>query len=247
MTQTPEQALVRSALYEVLSLAFLYPEKGGVRRLAEKADTLADEAARLDWVELEKPFRKATAVLNGLTDDGMVEDYVEVFGHGVSGDCPQYEGEYAQPHVFQKSQTLAHLNAFYAAFGVSANPDLKERTDHISVELEFMQLLTVKEAYAQINGHGADKAQLCRDAQKDFLEGHLAPWIKSFVRRVSRKAGDENVYGVMAQLLDVHMTGEFRAFGIRPAPSHQTILPVVQEDDLDCAECPILDETPVGS
>ncbi len=244
MTQIWEQALARSAVYELLSLAFLYPEDGSVEQLTEKTTTVAAQASRLGWSELEQPLQNAGSLLSELTHDALVTSYVDVFGHGVASDCPQYEGEYEQAHVFQKSQTLAHLNAFYAAFGVEANPDLKERTDHISVELEFMHLLTMKEAHAQLNNHGPDKVLLCRDAQKAFLEGHLAPWIKSFVKRVSRKAGGEGAYGALAHLLDVHMSDECRIFGLRPAPSHQTIIPVVQEEDLDCAECPVLAETP---
>lgn len=129
-------------------------------------------------------LQQAGRQLNTLSDAGLEKEYLSVFGHIISTDCPPYETEYDQAHVFQKSQTLADLSTFYQAFGVGLNPDLKERLDHISVEMEFMSLLTAKEAYAYLHDHGEDKAALCQRAQKGFLATHLAVWIKTFVHRL---------------------------------------------------------------
>ena len=174
-----------------------------------------------------------------MTDSALLEEYLSIFGHVVPKDCPQYEAEYEESHIFLKSQTLADLSIFYEAFGVAPNPDLKDRLDHISVEMGFMNLLTAKEAFAYTQGHDEDKAHACREAQEAFLRQHLASWIKSFVRRLQRKAGKESVFSAIAGLLEAHIGTELASFEIRLAPSRLTIIPEEVDDGLDCAECPV--------
>ena len=236
-----EPPLVRSAAYELLSLAFLFPEAGACEALQEKARDVSDAASALGWGELAESSDAVACRFAAASDQELTEDYVDIFGHGVSKDCPQYEGEYLETHIFLKSQALAELSAFYNAFGVGVNPELRDRLDHISVELEFMHFLAMKEAYALLHGHGPDKVGLCQDAQKTFLKEHLAIWAKSFVRRVGKKAGSDTPYATLVRLLDTHMKTEFIAHDIKPASSRQVIIPLEQEEEdaLDCMECPM--------
>ncbi|MBI4197820.1 MAG: molecular chaperone TorD family protein [Chloroflexi bacterium] len=235
---TWEPPLARSAAYELLSLAFLYPAEGACTSLAEKARHTAEAASALGWHEVAEASQAVASRLATASDEELLEHYVDVFGHGVSKDCPQYEGEYLETHIFLKSQTLAEVNAFYTAFGVGVNPDLHDRLDHISVEMEFMHILTTKEAYALLHGHGVDKVHLCQDAQKAFLKEHLANWSRSFVRRVGRKAGQDTPYGALAHLLDAHLKAEYAAHHLQPAPSRQVIIPLEMEEE-ESLECPV--------
>ncbi|MEE9285837.1 MAG: molecular chaperone TorD family protein [Dehalococcoidia bacterium] len=214
MTETHEQAPVRSGIYQLLATAFLYPdpETGGVARLTEASGRLAKDASQVGPAQVAPALRRVKAALKARTDDALLQDYIKVFGHGASDDCSPYEGEYDQAHVFQKSQTLADLNASYHAFGVAPSPQIKERFDHVSVELEFMRLLTLKEGYAELHGHGEDKLRICRDAQRAFLASHLGPWVLSFARRVERKAGAGSAYGPLARLLEAHIEAEMAMF-----------------------------------
>ncbi len=234
-----ELPLARSILYDTLSLAFLYPEAANRKLLEEKASEAAQAAEHMGWQELAQAAQGLANSVEGVSDAGFLEQYIDIFGHGVSKDCPQYEGEYNESHIFLKSQTLAGLGAFYSAFGVEVNPELKDRLDHISVELEFMHLLASKEAYAGLHGHGDDKVHLCREAQESFLKEHLATWIKSYVRRVGKKAEEGTPYASALRLLDAHMKAEFAVFAIKPAPSRQVIIPLEEEEPGDDEECPI--------
>ncbi len=231
--------LARSLLYEAVSLALLYPEEGAPAQIRQKTQAAAKAARDLGWTELAGACDELASSLNGLSDDGLVEHYIDIFSHGVSKDCPQYEGEYDETHIFMKTQNLADLATFYSAFGVAVSPGLRDRLDHISVELEFMHLLTFKEAYAGLHGHGEDKVHLCQDAQKSFLQLHLSPWIKSFMRRVRKKAAQGTPYDVAVRLLDTHMKAEFEVFGISPAPSRQVIIPLSEEGVDEMADCPM--------
>ncbi|MBI4340510.1 MAG: molecular chaperone TorD family protein [Chloroflexi bacterium] len=232
--------LARSAVYEALSVAFLYPAAGVRELLLQEAAGTAEAVFEANWPELARASEALAAALASVSDDALLEQYIDIFGHGVSKDCPQYEGEYDETHIFLKSQTLAGLSAFYTAFGVAPNPELRDRLDHISVEMEFMHLLTTKEAYALYHGHGEDKVSLCQQAQQGFLTEHLAPWIKSFIKRVGRKAGQGSPYAAAISLLEAHMKAEFGAFGVSPAPSRQVIIPLEEEEAaVDCDECPL--------
>jgi len=233
-------ALARSALYELLSVGFLYPAEEtipGLRRGAQELTLLAEELA---WSETGRELAGLQRRLDALEAAPLLGEYVQAFGHTISTDCPPYAGEYSQDHVFQKSQTLADLSVFYQSFGVALNPELKERPDHLSIELEFMHLLALKEAYAELHQHGEDKVLLCRQAQEAFLRRHLAPWALSFARRLERKAGRESTYGALAGLLKAHLKREFAVFHLKAATVLSPSPSPVPETDEGCEGCPLL-------
>ncbi len=236
-----QEILARSAAYELLSASFLYPEAGRADLLRNGSRQLRDASLQLGWRELSEALQKLEDHLGSLDDKGLEREYLATFGHTISTDCPPYETEYDQAHVFQKSQTLADLGTFYQAFGVGPNPQVKERLDHISVELEFMNLLTLKEAYAHEQGHGEDKVELCRQAQIGFLANHLAHWIHSFIYRLEKRTGDVGIYAALGRILDRHISSEFARFTLDALPAGMED-PAEPEGELDCAACPLGEE-----
>ncbi len=225
---------IRSAIYELLSVAFLYPTE-------ETTQVVGAGAAELSDLVTETASPAVTAALTRLReslatmDTSAVEAELEtVFGHTVSKDCAPYEGEYGKAHVFEKSQTLADLSSFYSAFGMSLNPDIKERLDHISVELEFMHMLSMKEAYAKSSGHTDQQLELCRDAQHRFLSNHLGTWVTPFSDRLRKRAGGEGYYAAVAELLDAHMGLELSDVEIEAVMAEPSESPPDPEEDRDC-------------
>jgi DMSO reductase family type II enzyme chaperone len=239
MAAPHEELLFRSAVYELLSLAFLHPEQGTAALLTENAGQIAQAASKLGWRNIEAALEQLSHHLSSLDDAMLVDQHTAIFGHTISSDCSPYEGEYGQAHVFQKSHTLADLNTFYRAFGVTPNPALKDRPDHVSVEMEFMHLLTLKEAYAQLHNHGEDKVLLCRQAQEAFFSNHLANWVREFAHQVTRKTGRDSVYGSLARLLDVHINRESEALRSPSEPPSPVSGPILAEDDQERYACPI--------
>lgn len=239
MTPQQNEALARSSVYGLLSLGYLYPEKEAVDQLKAGVQKVGRMVPEQGWQEVSLALNSLNRDLNCVDDQGLESQYIKVFGHTVSTDCPPYEGEYGQAHVFQKSHTLADLRAFYNAFGVAPNPELKERQDHISVEMEFMSLLALKEAYALRNNHGEDKVALCRRAQESFLSNHLANWVGIFAQRLTKKAGGEGVYVSLAHLLNIHMTSEFQRFHLDATPLSLTKVTNAMVDDSDRHSCPV--------
>jgi len=136
------------------------------------------------------------------------QHYGSIFGLVVSPDCPPCETWYCrQTFSVYRAQHLADIAGFYRAFGVE--PEL-ERPDFIGTELEFMAWLIRKELHArETYGPTSDQAEVCRDAQRTFLEDHLAWWAPAFALAL-RKAAD----GVRDERsLDDPPTSALGAFG----------------------------------
>jgi TorA maturation chaperone TorD len=209
--RTVERALQRSFMYRFLSLAWRPPAegfatatRGDAWRTVGRAAQVAGAAAAVEAARVAC----GDQILDALTDE-----YHRVFGHQVGLECPLYEALYASGDVFAQAQCLADIAAFYHAFGLDMGEEIRERPDHLSVELEFMHTLGYREAYARAH-HGPARVALLVDAQRAFLRDHLARWSSAFSRLVSRRA--KGPYGALAALLSEWVAGEVRALGVGP-------------------------------
>lgn len=160
-----------------------------------------------------KAYRDLSRRLLIPEEEGLQSEYVRLFGHALSPDCPPYETHYGTRHVFQQTRELADISGFYRAFGVEPSDSGHERADHIAVELEFMGYLAVKEAHALETGR-SEEASLCRDAQKKFMEDHLGRWGEDFAARLSQKSSGH--YGRLADSLQELIQLECRSLGAAP-------------------------------
>lgn len=227
-----EQALARSTVYRLLSEVSLYPgwaggaeqrqpDGRGERRVV--LDDACEVLSRAGYTpaalgriaELARAFLEAGA-------DVPADEYVRIFGHTVSTRCPPYETEYGRPHIFGQTEALADLAGFYRAFGLEVRPGAGERPDHVGIELEFMHVLTYKEAYA-LEHHGAERADLCREAQRKFLRDHLGTWVQDFAPRLARCAGS-GLYRLYAEALDCYVAAELAYLEVAPA-RHKSLEP----------------------
>ncbi|MBW2238784.1 MAG: molecular chaperone TorD family protein [Deltaproteobacteria bacterium] len=66
--------------------------------------------------------------------------------------------------------STAKVKKFVESTGLTYSEDFKGLPDHIAVELEFMQQLTLREEQAWMNAD-ADAAVSCRQTEKKFIEG----------------------------------------------------------------------------
>lgn len=198
--------MARSAVYGLLARAFAYPA-------AAHRDVIAEIGARA--TELPEDVRAAVVALaSELPPVAMLEaGFTRLFTHSASRDCPPFETAYTAAEIFQQAQQMADIGGFYAAFGVASAPGA-ERPDHICVELEFMQYLTAKEAYAASH-LGAARVGQCRRAQRLFLQDHLACWAPAFGRRLAT-LDPEGWHGRAGRLLDAWLAQECRALRVAP-------------------------------
>jgi len=94
--------------------------------------------------------------------------------------------------------STAEVKKIIESAGLSYQSEYTGLPDHISVELEFMQQVTLAEEKAWEDG---DKklALACLENEKKFIEEHLAEWIPDFCDKVINGA-ELPFYQVMAEL-----------------------------------------------
>lgn len=180
-------AYARSRIYQLLSTAFLYPDEKFYSSL--KSGNFFNELNESLSLILEKEvkwiFRNDEILTSSFRE--LETEYVRVFGHTVSMECSPYETQYETQNIFQQTQLMGDIAGFYRAFGLEVSDEIRERLDHISVELEFMGFLAYKEAYAMLN-HGPEKSSICRDGQRKFFNEHLGRWGSLFLKLLQNKA-----------------------------------------------------------
>lgn len=206
LSEQAELALYRSQVYAFLSRAFLYPREPLLDCLTSAQGALQALGQEALASELE-PLKAA-----GHSLEDRRSDYLRVYGHTLNPDFPPYETEFGCTSLYQQTEALGDVAAFYKSCGLESTSE--ERADHIGVELEFMYFLTFKEAYAWQH-HGAEKAEVCVAMQKRFLETHLGCWCPLFLRLVQRKSANA-FYQVMAGVGREFVTTDVELVGAHP-------------------------------
>ncbi len=197
------QSADRALVYRFLARAFQAPEEAPLDSLREEDCPELEEALRRLAATPELLRLAATLVeaFGAATADILRPVYDRVFEASSHAPCLPYEMNHA-PETPQEglAQTyrLADVAGFYRAFGVEIVPE-SGRVDHISVELEFMHLLAVKQALAEAAGE-EDNSEVCRDAAATFLAEHLGRWTEKLATHLEETA-EETLYCTAGQLL----------------------------------------------
>ena len=210
------RAIARAQVYAFLALGFSRPDGAQCAALKRECDLLPDSLQVLGDRSSRRAASRLRRSIASLTAAALENAHVQCFGQAVSKDTPPYEAEYGQAHIFQKTQTLADIAGFYRAFGLETAAGSHERVDHVSVELEFMHFLCIKEAHALENRHPVSRIAVCREAQSKFLLEHLCRWAPGLARRLRARAGG-TPYAGLSELLASFLAGESRALGLEPA------------------------------
>jgi TorA maturation chaperone TorD len=235
-----DQTIERAQAYIFFSHALLYPQENWV----EELPLLEELLQKLD-VPCDADGESLPAELSL---EALQAQHRAVFG--LTGSLV-YETELGLPHEFRQSQELADISGFYAAFGFRPGGRVHERPDHMATELEFMYVLIIKEAYARSNAMH-EQAEICADAQRGFVQDHLALWAQPFCRSLQRSAQERlegqdtaSPYRRLAFLLEAFMTSEALRLEIvlpSQSSSEQTLTPF--NPDYTCAGCAVAETDP---
>ena len=173
-----EVDIARSRLYALLALGFSFPGPELVRSQGELwtlGRTLYpellpdDKTPRVTLRELEPLY------INGF--DGVDRKTY----------CKPYEGLW---YDSDRAKRQWEVKRFYAFFGLAPDAVANDMPDHIAAELEFMHVLACRSVEArELAGETAGRKdpngpRHYLQAQRDFLERHLAQWLPGLHRRL---------------------------------------------------------------
>lgn len=189
--------LFRGAIYQGVALAFEYPSHALREQLKARWNALL--RCSLPWPEgIRQSLQQATALLETIDGEALEKEHMRLFGP--DGRCSLRETSYGDAaRLLGKAANLADISGFYLAFGVHAAPVAAPPEDHISLELEFMSILGLKEAYALTQGWN-ERLQISREAQRKFVEEHVGTWIDALAEEV-RTSDPHPFYAVLSELV----------------------------------------------
>jgi TorA maturation chaperone TorD len=207
-----QQALGRAAIYQLLSLAFAYPDEDGLAELGAFITDVTEHPIAAETGLLE-PLARLSAALGRSRVDELAGEHVRLFAGEVL--CSAHESEYAFD-PFAKSRQLADVAGFYTAFGLEVAHDRRGLPDFISTELEFVSLLLRKQVYADTMGW-SEQRDVASHAIDSFLEDHLGRWAPTLSAEVGREARDEaGFYAAAGELCRHFLATEVERRGLRP-------------------------------
>jgi TorA maturation chaperone TorD len=202
--------LARGRVFDILSRALSYPWNRKFFRpkslLAPLDIILVDED---DWKQVRSIVDGMGTYLPRMTIKQAQGEYVKVFGHAVSMECPPYEMQYGTEGGIQsQTDVLIQLGGFFETFGFELpRKRSKERLDHISIELAFMYYMCFRTAYGIQNGHEERKIGVLLSSMKKFMRNHLARWSPLFCIFAARKS-ERGLYKDIVDLLAIVIKNE---------------------------------------
>ena len=229
------QLLGRAARYKFLAAAFAYPDPPMLAELREgRWPDFEDDSEALS--RALPAFRAACAQADLAS---LQEEHSVLFDRQVR--CSPYESSYGDGRrLGGKPVELADVAGFYTAFGLEPSSSHPEMPDHIALELTFMSVLCLKEAYALFHGLGEGQ-EVTREARRGFLSAHLGRWVGAFAESV--EAAAEGVFfKAAAALLREFVAEECRTLGVVPSPL-DCVVAAGEPDGIACPFAPACEES----
>jgi putative dimethyl sulfoxide reductase chaperone len=206
-------ALQYAGLYLLLAQAFAYPN-------AKTLGPVAGRWARLlkadnQWQEyLQQAVVEGYEQLRAADVETLAAEHHHLFGPAAL--CPLTETSWGDAaRLLGKAAQIADIAGFYCAFNL--RPQDKGNAvpeDHLLSELEFMSVLYLKEAYALYTGL-TEPLEITREAQKKFLEEHLATWIDMWAESL-RNYNPHPYYRALGVILQSLIHNEVERLGLNP-------------------------------
>lgn len=183
MSATPSVAVdegtaARAGLYSLLADAFEFPSREFHADVASGAfrEGIAAAVASLPYALAADLDLDALADAGGYVD--FQAEYIRLFDVGVARPpCPLYGGEWGSSRKHWMEDALR----FYRFFGLKMDEKARQLPDHVTVELEFLQVLAFAEGMAR--ARDTDVASFLR-AQRDFIERHPGRWWPMLQRKI---------------------------------------------------------------
>lgn len=220
----------RARVYRALAQVFRVPDVATIREACERdlpelcqaMERLTSESSSEEITRLLGEARTLYDVFAAAQLEELRAGHYRAFDESSGTRCAPTEMDQlgGVPQLeLTRTFEMADVAGFYKAFGVEVG-DTGERVDHIAVELEFMNLLAVKESIAlQEEGEG-EHAEICRNASRVFLRDHLGRWASRFGEALAKADGD-SIYSIAGRLLEDFVGFDARRIKAADAPLHR--------------------------
>ena len=235
MAKQVSDMLFRGAVWQALALGFAYPSSVVLEQLKARWSELLNGSC--PWpAGVNQPFQHANRLVLSADGETLEREYVRLFGPVAR--CPLHETAYGDAgRLLGRSASLADIAGFYLAFGLHPTGSDPHREDHIGLELEFMSLLTVKEAYAMAEGL-QEPLEVTRTAQQRFVQDHLGTWIDALTAQL-RLCEPHPFYAALGESLGTVVRTEVIRLQASPVPVSGPIVDTLMgEDSLQCPYAP---------
>jgi len=230
------QALARAAICRAIACALDYPTPERRADMHARWDALLRGAA--GWpAGVRETADAVVARFGGARTDELEAAHIRLFGP--AGRAPMVETAWGEAgRMLGRSAALADLGGFYRAFAVEPAAAHPRPEDHLAVELEFLSVLAIKEAWAL--GEGLSEAlAVTRDATTAFLRDHLGTWVSAW-RAAILDNEPPPAYAALADLVECFVRSECARVGVAPPPV--TARAIDREAGADCFACPMATE-----
>lgn len=221
------RSMARSSIYNFLSLCFTYPDerigswiiKGEwIEELRQALSLLTEK----DYETLLLSFKNFLIEEKGEISLELAKEYtrlfINAFPHVVA---PPYGSVYMEKDGRVFGKTTSEILQFYHQNGFTLKEEIKDLPDHIAHELEFLGILTFKEAEAT----GNDRVRF-EEIQMEFFSRFLLPWIYSFCGRIMSETHSP-FYRSLAQLTQEFIDLEKNYLGI---PEEQNSIKIIEAE-----------------
>ncbi len=231
MARQVSAVLFRGAVFQALALGFAYPSHAVLQQLKARWNVLLN-GSRPWQAGVRQPFLRTHKFLLCADGEALEPEYVRLFGPVAR--CPLHETAYGDAgRLLGRSAHLADIAGFYLAFELHPTAGDSHREDYIGLELEFMSLLAVKEAYAIAEGW-QEALEVTRTAQQRFVQDHLGTWTDAFIAQL-RLYEPHPFYAAIGESLGVLVRAEVIRLQASPIPvGVPTTDTVIGEDSLQC-------------
>lgn len=127
------------------------------------------------------------------------------------GPPPPYEGVYASTSHEAFGHAMLAVKNFYAEAGVVLPEETHDQPDFIGFELDFMRILTEKEAHAWVGGN-VTGAIGTAEKEQAFLGQHIGTWVPRFCD-VMFKEAQLDFYRGIARLTKGYVEADAKTAG----------------------------------
>lgn len=195
----PQEALIRSDCLRLLSACFYEPDR----------ELFLDENVCLNLATLlaETSPEAATAAhqmhvaLTGSEQQELILDYAALFVGPFELIAAPFGSVYLEKNRRLMGDSTIAIKRYYTDEGVRI--EVKQPPDHIAVELEFMSLLSSKEASATRQQENAESNRL-RSLQSDFFTFAMG-WVPEFCDQI-REGAQTPYYSALGECLKHYYT-----------------------------------------